>query len=57
MAGGRWQRVAIEFEFLSRSFRDHGDDPKGCDLIVCWAHNWLECPSEVVELRSAIAAL
>jgi hypothetical protein len=31
----RWQRVRIEFEFKSRTFRDDGHDPKGCDLIVC----------------------
>lgn len=50
----RWQRVRIEFEFRSRTFRDHGHDPAGCDLIVCWEHNWPECPLEVVELRKVI---
>jgi len=50
----RWQRVRIEFEYRSRSFRDHGHDPNGCDLIVCWEHNWPECPIEVVELRKVI---
>ena len=53
----RWQRVRIEFEFRSRSFRDHGHDPAGCDLIVCWEHNWPECPIEVVELRKVIDSL
>jgi hypothetical protein len=46
--------VRIEFEFRSRTFRDHGHDPDGCDLIVCWEHNWPECPLEVVELRKVI---
>lgn len=50
----RWQRVRIEFEYQSRSFRDHGHDPTGCDVIVCWEHNWPECPVEVVELRTVI---
>jgi len=50
----RWQRVRIEFEFRSRTFRDHGHDPAGCDLIICWEHNWPECPLEVVELRKVI---
>src|SRR5439155_11602028 len=27
---GMWQRVRIEFEFLSRSFRTHGHDPAQC---------------------------
>lgn len=31
---GRWERVRIEFEYLSRNFRDHRHDPAGCDLIV-----------------------
>lgn len=50
----RWQRVRIEFEFKSRTFADHGHDAEKCDLIVCWEHNWPECPLEVVELRKVI---
>lgn len=53
---GRWQDVRIEFENDSRSFAEHGHDPKGCDMIVCWRHNWKGCPKEmmVLELRKAI---
>jgi hypothetical protein len=52
----RWQRVLIEFEFESRNFRDHGHPTTGCDLIVCWRHNWPDCPAhlEVVELSSMV---
>jgi hypothetical protein len=53
----KWERVRIEFEFRSRNFRDHGHDPSGCDLVVCWEHDWTECPVEVLELRSAIDGL
>jgi hypothetical protein len=55
----RWQRVNIEFEFESRNFRDHGHPSNGCDVIVCWRHNWEECPEniEVVELSSVIQSL
>lgn len=55
----RWQRVHIEFEFESRNFRDHGHPSTGCDVIVCWRHNWDECPEgiEVVELSSVIQSL
>jgi hypothetical protein len=53
----RWQRVRIEFEYCSRNFRDHGHDPKGCDLIVCWEHNWPECPLPVIELRKVLDEL
>jgi len=53
----RWQRVRIEFEFYSSNFRAHGHDPAGCDMIVCWEHDWPECALEVVELRSVIDQL
>jgi hypothetical protein len=54
-----WQRVRIEFEFESRNFRDHGHPSTGCDVIVCWRHNWPECPGqiEVVELSKIIKSL
>src|SRR6202011_3263281 len=53
---GKWQRVRIEFEFESRNFRDHGHPMDGCDVIVCWRHNWEERPEniEVVELSRGI---
>ena len=57
VTGGRYQSVRIEFEFRSRNFREHGHDPTGCDLIVCWEHDWRECPLEVIELKEAIKKL
>jgi hypothetical protein len=56
---GVWERVRIEFEFESRGFREHRHDVTGCDVIVCWRHNWLECPEgiEVVELEKVIEKL
>ena len=59
ISADKWQRVRIEFEFESKNFRDHGHSPQGCDVIVCWSHNWNECPLdlEVVELRSVIQDL
>ena len=55
----KWQRVRIEFEFESRNFRDHGHACDGCDVIVCWRHNWPEIPDhlEVVELSTVIRLL
>ena len=50
--GGKWQPVKIEFEYESRNFLQHLHDPNGCDLIVCWEHNWPECPIEVLELKT-----
>ena len=52
-----WESVRIEFEYQSRNFRQHGHDPKGCDLIVCWEHNWPECPVEVLALKDEIRKL
>lgn len=54
---GMWQRVRIEFEFQSRTFRSHGHDPDRCDLIVCWKDNWPDCPLEVLELSTALKRL
>jgi hypothetical protein len=54
--GGRWQSVKIEFEFESRNY-NHPED--GCDVIVCWRHNWPNCPHniEIVELSKIIKSL
>jgi hypothetical protein len=51
------QRVRVELEQESRNFLKHGHDPNGCDLIVCWEHNWEECPIPVLELRKEIAKI
>ena len=55
--GRKWERVSIEFEYLSSNFKGH--DPKGCDIIVCWEHDWESCPPEieVIELKKAIQNL
>jgi len=49
-----WEPVSIEFEYRSKNF-DH--DPKGCDVIVCWIHDWPDCPLEVIELKEVIKRL
>jgi hypothetical protein len=48
----RWQRILIEFEYESRNFLAHEHPVEDCDMIVCWNHNWPECPLEVLELKS-----
>ncbi len=52
----KWEDVRIEFEYKSSHF-DH--DPQGADMIVCWEHDWKECPShiEVIELKEIIQGL
>jgi hypothetical protein len=54
---GLWSRTRIEFEFRSSSFSAHRHDPKKCDFIVCWVHDWPACPLNVVELKSEIKIL
>jgi len=53
----KWEHVLIEFEYKSSNFREHGHHPDDCDLIVCWIHDWEDCPVEVLELRSQIKYL
>ena len=51
----RWREVKIEFEYQSRNFHAHGHGQ--CDVIVCWEHNWPDCPIEVIELKNEIRKL
>jgi hypothetical protein len=56
VAPGRWQLVRIEFEYESRNFADHRHPAADCDLLVCWRHNWPDCPPglEVLELEGEV---
>jgi len=51
----RWETVRIEFEYRSSSFKKH--DPGGSDFVVCWEHDWPDCPLPVIELKSEIEKL
>lgn len=55
--GKGWERIYIEFEYESRSFKGHGHNPDGCDMIICWKHNWQDCTLEVIELKEVIKTL
>lgn len=57
VAADRWEPVRIEFEFRSRSFLYHGHDADACDVIVCWQHDWPDCPLEVLVLEDVVASL
>lgn len=56
-SGDKEKLVRIEFEFKSSSFKSHGHDSKECDCIVCWHHDWPDCPLEVIELRKDFHAV
>jgi HNH endonuclease len=53
---GKWERVWIEFELESRNFKEHRHDPKGCQAIVCWRHNWPDAPEglEIIALEQVV---
>lgn len=53
----RWEKCLIEYEFSSSDYKKHKHSTVGCDLIVCWQHNWQECPIEVLVLEDAIKKL
>ena len=50
----KWEYVKITFEFRSSEFREKEYNENECDILVCWTHDWDECPLEVLELRSTI---
>ncbi len=56
LGNGRYEEVYIEFEFLSSRFKTHLKSEIKSDFIVCWEHDWPECPPsiEVLELRTLI---
>jgi len=53
----------VEFEFNSSSYKAHGHDrdPKRCDFLVCWTHDWSDMPPaledslEIIPLQEALA--
>lgn len=46
------KEVRIEFEFVSSNFLLHNHKKENCDLIICYIHNWKECPVKVLELKN-----
>jgi hypothetical protein len=51
---GTWNSCQAEFEFRSSNFKLHKHNPKQCDLIICWEHDWNNCPVEVMSLKEKI---
>lgn len=49
-------RKRIEFEFRSSNYNH---PLEGCDIIVCWEHDWKSCPDtiEVIELKNELRRL
>jgi len=54
---GGWAKRYIEFEYKSSHFKAHNHDPDKCDIVVCWIHDWTDCPIEVIELKELVGQL
>ena len=52
--GKKYKRIRIEFEYRSKNFQLHNHPVNGCDVIVCWEHDWTNCPLKVIELRTIL---
>lgn len=52
--GKGWVREKVEFEYCSSNFKLHKHPVEGCDIIICWKHDWKECPLEVIDLAEYI---
>lgn len=53
----RYEKCLIEFEYRSSDYTKHKHPITGCDLIVCWVHDWSDCPIPVIEMHDAIRSL
>ena len=41
------KQLVAEFEHKARNFKQHGHDPAGSDIIICWTNNWHDAPLPV----------
>lgn len=55
----KWEEIKIEFEFRSSDFLRHKHKVEEADMIVCWEHDWNDCPKtlEILELKNEINKL
>ena len=59
LSKNKWEELRIEFEYKSKAFLQHKHNPEEVDIIICWEHNWPNCPEEieVIELSTIIKVL
>jgi len=48
------RQLRAEFEFVASNFLEHGHDPTGCDLIICWRNDWPDAPLPVFALAEVM---
>lgn len=54
---GNGTQLLAEAEYLARNFKEHGHDPQGCHLILCWHNNWPDAPLPVWALEDVVAPM
>lgn len=52
-----WEQVKIDFKYKSSDFQKYDINENESDLVVCWIHDWEDCPIEVLELQAVIKLL
>jgi hypothetical protein len=52
-----WERIALRFTHKSSEAREHALTPQSGELLLCWDHDWPDCPVEVMELQTVIRRL
>ena len=52
-----WEDLWIEFKYRSSGAKIYRNLAEQCDVIVCWEHDWKECPIEVIELKTVLEGL
>jgi len=52
--GKGYARKYIEFEYKSKGYKTHLASKRKCHYVVCWEHDWKECPMPVIELKAEI---
>jgi len=52
--GKGYTRKYIEFEYRSQGYKVHLTSKRKCHYVICWEHNWKDCPIPVIELKAEI---
>jgi hypothetical protein len=57
----RWERVKIALAYesleIQKENKSNIESDGSADLLICWQHNWPDCPLETFELRSLFATV
>jgi hypothetical protein len=57
IATDNWEEVELDFYFLSSDLKKTITSDSEFDIVICWKHDWPDCPLEVLELKSIIKEL